>query len=304
MPFITVVTPATTKRRTSRRSARGPHGIENLPARNGEPYTYEHIFIDNASIDRTVDLLRGICADDKRVKVIVNTRNFGHIRSPFHGLLQAQGEAVIVSWPTSGPAPDDRRLHIRWDEGYKVVVGVKTQSEENRAMFFFRRLYYRVIDRLSDVPQIRNFTGFGLYDRVVIDTLREIDDPYPYFRGLISELGYARVEVPYSQPSRRGGISKNNFYSLYGLAMLGITNHSKVPLRVAAIAGFALAVGGAAYRLRLPGPQAGMVGHVRPRLGASGDRACTSSEACSSSSSGCSASTSDRSTLRSTTVRW
>lgn len=130
----------------------------------------------------------------------------------------------------------------RWESGYKLVVGVKNTSDESRVMFFVRRQFYRLIDRLSEVPQIRNFTGFGLYDKVVIDTLREIDDPYPYFRGLISDLGYARAEIPYSQPARRGGITKNNFYTLYDMAMLGITNHSKVPIRLAAMAGFSLSI--------------------------------------------------------------
>jgi glycosyltransferase involved in cell wall biosynthesis len=129
-----------------------------------------------------------------------------------------------------------------WEAGYKVVVGVKKESREKRSLFFVRGLFYRLIDRLSEVPLVRNFTGFGLYDRVVVDKLREIDDPYPYFRGLICDPGYARAELPYSQPARKRGITKNNFYSLYDLAMLGITNHSKVPLRLAAMAGFALSI--------------------------------------------------------------
>lgn len=244
MPFISVVTACYNEEENVEAVYREVRTVvENLPSRNGEPYTYEHIFIDNASIDRTVDILRGICADDKRVKVIVNTRNFGHIRSPFHGLLQARGEAVIsIVADFQDPPQMIGDFISRWAEGYKVVVGVKKTSQESRVIFFIRRQFYRLIGTLSEVPQIRNFTGFGLYDRVVIDTLREIDDPYPYFRGLISELGYARLEIPYSQPSRRGGISKNDFYTLYDMAMLGITNHSKVPLRVAAIAGFALSV--------------------------------------------------------------
>jgi glycosyltransferase involved in cell wall biosynthesis len=217
--------------------------MEDLPPRDGDPYTYEHIIIDNASTDRTVEILREICAADKRVKVIINTRNFGHIRSPYYGLLQGQGEAVItLVADLQDPPTMIQDFLARWERGYKVVVGVKKTSQESRVMFFIRRQYYRLVDALSEVPQIRNFTGFGLYDRVVIDTLRGIDDPYPYFRGLISELGYARVEMPYSQPSRKGGLSKNNFYSLYDLGMLGITSNSKVPLRVAAITGFALSV--------------------------------------------------------------
>jgi glycosyltransferase involved in cell wall biosynthesis len=217
--------------------------IENLPPRDGEPYTYEHIIIDNASTDRTVERLRDLCAEDKRLRVIVNTRNFGHIRSPYYGLLQAKGDAVIgLASDLQDPPGMIPRFVREWEVGFKVVVGVKKESLEKKSMFFVRGLFYRLVDRLSEVPLIRNFTGFGLYDRVVIDTLREIDDPYPYFRGLICDLGYARAEVPYSQSARTRGITKNNFYSLYDLAMLGITNHSKVPLRLAAMAGFGLSI--------------------------------------------------------------
>ena len=217
--------------------------MESLSPRDGEPYTYEHLFIDNASSDRTVEILRGLCAEDERVKVIVNTRNFGHIRSPFHGLLEARGDAVISIVADLQDPPDlIREFVARWEEGYKVVVGVKKESLEKKSMFFMRTLYYRVLGRLSDVPLIENFTGFGLYDRVVMDKLREIDDPYPYFRGLICDLGYDRIEVPYLQPKRSRGITKNNFYTLYDMAMLGLTNHSKVPLRLATMAGFVLSI--------------------------------------------------------------
>ena len=217
--------------------------VDGLPPRGGEPYTHEHIFIDNASTDGTVEVLRTICAKDPRVKVIVNTRNFGHIRSPYHALLQAQGEAIIglASDLQDPPSMIPQFVH-EWEAGHKVVVAVKKESREKRSLVFVRSLFYRIIDRLSEVPLVRNFTGFGLYDRGVIDKLREIDDPYPYFRGLICDLGYERVEIPYSQPARKRGITKNNFYSLYDLAMLGITNHSKVPLRLAAMAGFALSI--------------------------------------------------------------
>jgi polyisoprenyl-phosphate glycosyltransferase len=215
--------------------------VDGLPPRDGEPYTHEHIFIDNASTDGTVEALRDIAAKDSRVKVIVNTRNFGHIRSPYHALMQARGEAIIGMASDLQDPPDMIPQFVaQWEAGFKVVIGVKKESRERRSLFFARGLFYRLIDRLSEVPLVRNFTGFGLYDRVVIDTLREIDDPYPYFRGLICELGYARAEIPYVQPARKRGITKNNFYSLYDLAMLGITNHSKVPLRLAAMAGFLL----------------------------------------------------------------
>ena len=217
--------------------------IDGLPPRDGEPYTHEHIFIDNASTDGTVEVLRSICAKDARVKVIVNTRNFGHIRSPYHALLQARGEAVIgLASDLQDPPGMIPQFVGEWEAGHKVVVGVKEESLEKKSLFFVRGLFYKLIDRLSEVPLVRNFTGFGLYDRVVIDKLREIDDPYPYFRGLICDLGYARAEIPYAQPARKRGITKNNFYSLYDLAMLGITNHSKVPLRLAAMAGFALSI--------------------------------------------------------------
>jgi glycosyltransferase involved in cell wall biosynthesis len=217
--------------------------VEALPPCDGEPYTYEHIFIDNSSTDGTVDVLRSLCAQDRRVKVIINTRNFGHIRSPFYGLLQASGDAVVYIVADLQDPPDLIRDYVaQWEAGYRIVVGVKFNSLEERRMFYVRGLFYRLIDRLSEVPLVRNFTGFGLYDRVVIDKLREIDDPYPYFRGLICDLGYERAEVPYTQPRRARGITKNNFYTLYDLAMLGITNHSKVPLRLAAMAGFLLSI--------------------------------------------------------------
>ena len=249
MPFLSVVTACFNEEENVEETVRQVRAVmESLPPRAqpdgvSEPYTYEHLFIDNASSDRTVEILRGICASDARVKVIVNTRNFGHIRSPFHGLLAAHGDAVISIVADLQDPPEMIRAFVaQWEAGCKVVVGVKKESLEKKSMFFVRSMFYRLIDRLSEVPLIRNFTGFGLYDRVVMDTLREIDDPYPYFRGLICDLGYARVEIPYSQPARRRGITKNHFYSLYDMAMLGITNHSKVPLRLAAMAGFALSI--------------------------------------------------------------
>jgi polyisoprenyl-phosphate glycosyltransferase len=249
MPFISIVTGCYNEEENVADLCTQVRAVmEGLPLRvrpdgGTEPYAYEHLFIDNASTDRTVEILRGICAEDAHVKVIVNTRNFGHIRSPFYGLLQARGEAVIYVVADLQDPPEMIREFIgQWEAGYKVVVGVKQESLEKRSMFLVRRLFYRLIDRLSEVPLVRNFTGFGLYDKAVIDKLREIDDPYPYFRGLICDLGYERAEIPFVQPSRRRGSTKNNFYSLYDLAMLGITNHSKVPLRLAAMAGFALSI--------------------------------------------------------------
>lgn len=204
-------------------------------------YRYEHIFIDNASQDKTVEILKSIAAEDKNVKIIVNTRNFGHIRSPFHGLLQAQGDAVISIVADLQDPPELIKDFIKkWEEGYKIVAGVKQQSKESKLMFFIRKCYYNFITKISEVELIKNFTGFGLYDKKVIDILREIDDPYPYFRGLISELGFEVVKILYTQPIRQRGITKNNFYTLYDMAMTGITSHSKLPIRIMTIVGFIL----------------------------------------------------------------
>jgi polyisoprenyl-phosphate glycosyltransferase len=205
-------------------------------------YAYEHVFIDNASTDRTVPRLKEIAAKDRNVKIIVNSRNFGHIRSPFYGLLQTRGEAVILLVADLQDPPElIVDLLRQWEAGYKIVVGVKKGSREARWMFALRNFFYRVIGTLSEVEQVRGFTGFGLYDKKVIEILRTIDDPYPYFRGLISEIGFPAAKLEYTQPARRRGKTKNNFYSLYDIAMLGITNHSKVPLRLATMLGFLVA---------------------------------------------------------------
>ena len=239
MPFISVVTGCFNEELNVRDLYEQVRAVvESLPG-----YTYEHLFIDNASTDGTVAVLRELAAADPRVKVIVNTRNFGHLRSPHHGILQAGGEAVIyIVADLQDPPELIREFLAKWEEGYKVVVGVRAASAERPPMRWLRALYYTVIERLSEVPQVRNFTGFGLYDREVIEQVREIDDPYPYFRGLICDLGYRRAEITYSQPARQHGSTKNNLYTLYDLAMLGVTNHSKVPLRLATMAGFLLSV--------------------------------------------------------------
>jgi glycosyltransferase involved in cell wall biosynthesis len=205
----------------------------------GTSYEYEHVFIDNASTDGTPDKLRLIAAKDKRVKVILNARNFGHIRSPYYALLQAKGDAVIGMASDLQDPPERIPEFLRkWEEGYKIVIGVKIGSEESGLVFTLRSLYYRILRKLSDVQLIENFTGFGLYDRQVIDILREIQDPYPYFRGLIADIGFEPAKIIFTQPRRARGLSKNNFYTLYDLAMLGMTNHTKIPLRIATMFGF------------------------------------------------------------------
>jgi glycosyltransferase involved in cell wall biosynthesis len=204
-------------------------------------YEREHLFIDNASTDKTVDILRELAAEDPAVKVIVNTRNFGHIRSPHHALFATSGDCVISLVADLQDPPELIPTFLeKWEEGVLVVVGVRASTDEGWFMRFVRGAYYRLVRRLSDIDQIPGFTGFGLYDRKVVDTLRQIDDPYPYFRGLICDLGFERAEIPYHQAMRKRGITKNNFYSLYDMAMLGITNHSKVPLRLATMVGFAM----------------------------------------------------------------
>jgi glycosyltransferase involved in cell wall biosynthesis len=202
-------------------------------------YTYEHLFIDNASTDRTVDILREIAARDRNVKVIVNTRNFGHIRSPIHALLQSRADAVIILAADFQDPPDViPRLLEKWRQGFKVVLAIKAAAEESALMFAIRRIGYRVVDSLSEVKQVRNNTGFGLYDKAFLSVLRTLPDPYPYFRGIVAELGFKYATVPYTQPSRKRGITKNNLYMLYDLGVQGIINHSKIPLRIAAIVGF------------------------------------------------------------------
>lgn len=205
------------------------------------PYDYEHICIDNASTDSTVRKIKEIAARDKRVKLIVNARNFGHIKSPYYGILQSRGDAcILIASDLQDPPEMIAEFIKKWEEGYKTVLAVKPESEESSAMFFLRKAYYRFITRISDVPLVQNATGAGLFDRVVVDILHNIQDSYPYFRGLLCEIGFPIATVPFKQPKRQRGITKNNFYTLYDIAMLGITNHSKIPLRLMAMSGFLL----------------------------------------------------------------
>ncbi len=208
-------------------------------------YDYEHIFIDNSSADRTVAILKEIAATDKHVKVIVNARNFGHIRSPFHGLIQCKGDAVISLVADFQDPPEMIAEFLKkWEEGYRIVIGVKKTSKENPVMFAVRGFFYNLLRKMSDSGEqpVKNFTGFGLYDQQFISVLRTLDDPYPYFRGLITELGFDRYELEYTQPQRAGGKTKNNFFTLYDMAMLGFTSHSKLPLRLSAFVGFFSAI--------------------------------------------------------------
>lgn len=205
-------------------------------------YDYEQIFIDNASTDRTVERVKAIIARDRNVRLIVNARNFGQVRSPFYGLLQARGDAVVSMASDLQDPPELLRDFIgKWEEGYKNVLGVKAKSEESPLMFVLRRTFYHLMARISDTDQVKGFTGFGLYDKSFIDLLRQLDDPYPYLRGLIPEFGFSRAEVRYTQPRRQRGKTSNNFFTLYDMAMLGFVNHSKLPLRLSSFIGFNVA---------------------------------------------------------------
>lgn len=228
------------------------YGVEGIEM------TYEHLFIDNCSTDRTVEILRGISAKDRNVKVLVNSRNFGHIRSGHYALLSASGDAVILMPADLQDPPMMIPEFIRiWKTGFDVVMGIKAKSKENMLMFAVRKIYYYVVKLLSDeVPQVMNFSGYGLYDKKVIAALREIKDPYPYLRGLIGEIGFSRYGLPYEQNKRKRGKSKNNFYVLYDFAMLGIVSQSKILARLMMIAAIASMVSGIVFKSLLLGVSA------------------------------------------------
>lgn len=208
-----------------------------------ENISYEHIFIDNNSTDGTRELLRELSKLDANVKLILNSRNFGPIRSPYYGLMQANGDAVILIVADLQDPPELIRAFIdSWLDGYKIVIGVKKSTEEKGIISHIRRLYYYLITKISDVELIKNYTGYGLYDKSVIDMLRDLDVSYPYFRGLISEIGFPIKRIPYFQPLRKIGKTKYSFYNLYQVAALGITSHSLIPLRLATFSGFFVSI--------------------------------------------------------------
>jgi len=208
-----------------------------------DKYDYEQIIIDNCSTDNTAEKLRGFAQKDKNIKIILNTRNFGHIRSPYWGIINASGDAIIYLASDLQDPPELIPEFIKkWEAGYKVAIGVKNKSEEFPLFFLIRNMFYSLIRKIADddTEMIKNYTGFGLYDKQIIDIVRSIDDPYPYFRGLIAELGFEKAIIPFCQPTRKRGFTKNNFYTLYDNAMIGIVKHSKVPLRMVAFIGFIL----------------------------------------------------------------
>jgi len=206
-------------------------------------YEYEHLFIDNCSTDKTVNILEDIASKDKNVKIIVNSRNFGQIRSAWYGTLQTKGDANIGICADFQDPPELIPEFIKkWEDGYKIVLAKKTRSKENKLIYFLRTSYYKFLGKISEVELLENVTGYGLYDRSIVEITRKLKEPYPYSRGIICEIGYEKAIIEFTQPKRKGGKSKSNFYNLYDLAMLGIVNNSKIPLRIASISGFIMSI--------------------------------------------------------------
>ena len=205
-------------------------------------YDYEILFIDNNSQDRTRDIIRKICQENRQVKAIFNVKNFGQFNSPYYAMLQTTGDCVIsICADFQDPVELIPTFLKYWEEGYQIVHGVKTSSQENSFMYRLRSIYYKLIKKYSSVEQIEHFTGFGLYDRSFIEVLRNLKDPTPFIRGIVAELGGRRKEIPYEQPQRRAGKTHNNWYSLYDAAMLSFTSYTKIGLRMATFLGAGIA---------------------------------------------------------------
>lgn len=201
-------------------------------------YTYELIFIDNCSTDKTREKLIQLCDKNKNIKAIFNAKNFGQFNSPYYGLLQTTGDCtMLICADFQDPVDLIPKFIQEWENGYKIVIGVKNKSKENRIMYFLRSCYYKLIKKISDTEQIEHFTGFGLYDKDFIEVLRKLDDPTPFLRGIVAELGFQRKEIPYEQQKRRAGKTHNNFYKLYDAAMLSFTSYTKIGLRLATFLG-------------------------------------------------------------------
>ena len=208
--------------------------LEKLPQ-----YDYELLFIDNDSKDTTREKLEMLCKGNPKIKAIFNAKNFGQFNSPFYGMLQTKGDCTITMCADfQDPVEMIPKFIHEWEQGYKIVCAIKTSSKENPVMRFLRTCYYKLIKKMSDVEQIEHFTGFGLYDKSFINVLRELDDPMPFLRGIVAELGFKRKDLPYEQQQRRAGKISNNWYRLYDAAMLSFTSYTKIGMRIATIIGF------------------------------------------------------------------
>ena len=203
-------------------------------------YDYEIIFIDNDSQDKTRELIRALCAGNPKIRAIFNAKNFGQFNSPYYGLLQASGDCgILMAADFQDPPALIPQFVQGWEEGYKIVAAIKTKSQENRLMYAIRGFYYKMMKKLSDVEQIEQFTGYGLYDRAFIEILKQLDDPTPFLRGIVAELGFRRKDIEFTQPKRRAGKTSNNFFRLFDAAMLSITSYTKAGLRLATYLGMA-----------------------------------------------------------------
>ena len=210
---------------------------------NCNTYDYELIFIDNNSKDNTQGIIRHLCHENPKIKAIFNTKNFGQANSPFYGILSSTGDCtILICADFQDPIDMIHQFVQEWEQGYKIVIGRKTTSKENKVMYTFRSLYYKLLNKFSDFEQIEHFTGFGLYDASFVQTLRELKDPTPFLRGIVAELGPERKEIAYTQQQRRAGKTKNNFFRLYDLAMLSFTSYTTIGLRAATFIGFIFSI--------------------------------------------------------------
>lgn len=217
--------------------------VRNELRKNCPQYDYEILFIDNKSKDNTRAIIRQICAEDSNVKAIFNARNFGQFNSPYYGMIHTTGDCTItICADFQDPVELIPLFVAEWEKGYKIVIGRKTRSKESKLLYFLRGCYYKLIKKMSSVEQIEQFTGFGLYDKDFLDVLRRLDDPTPFIRGIVAELGPERKEIEYTQPQRRAGKTHNNWYSLYDAAMLSFTSYTKVGLRIATFSGFIVSI--------------------------------------------------------------
>ena len=208
-----------------------------------ENYEYEIVFIDNCSTDKTQQLVTDLCNKNNKIKAIFNCRNFGQFNSPYYGMQQTSGDCtILLSADFQDPVEMIPKFVKEWENGYKIVIGIKNKSQENKIMYFLRSCYYKVIKKIADTEQIEHFTGFGLYDKEFIEVLKKIDDATPFLRGIVAEIGFKRKEIPYEQPKRKAGKTHNNFYTLYDAAMLSFTSYTKVGLRLATFIGISIAL--------------------------------------------------------------